>query len=296
LQQRAWRRSNFERAAGCALDTKSECSRLPRHPALPKARCDRAARTPALRSAARPPIQMSTGPDPDSDAPSLSHNIHFREPHSRRFSCFYVQNDFSVEPANDATAERNLARSSTKSNLTHDHNATSHQNLVNPNLNKKSSKAGEQVSASQRHSLCTRRFAVAQSPARSHPSRDTLTSRKHSLGAGATPTPPAASRTHGVAPRARRATSVTACIQCSLSAVASPRCHSPELRWRSLHPRGFASRRRPKRDAKLGTRVVTNHRSRHRARQVSAHPSSPWRSWRLGGWSLSQAQRDAEGL
>jgi hypothetical protein len=82
--------------------------------------------------------------------------MRFREPYSRRSSCFYVQNDFPVDPANETTAPRNLAQSSTQSKLTHDPNATGRQNVVNPNPTsqlRNSPKTGEQVSALQRHSL-----------------------------------------------------------------------------------------------------------------------------------------------
>jgi hypothetical protein len=71
LQQCAWRQSNVERGADCAPDTESGCSQLPGRQAPPKARHDRAARTPVPRSVARPPTQMSTGPDP-AGTPSAS--------------------------------------------------------------------------------------------------------------------------------------------------------------------------------------------------------------------------------
>jgi hypothetical protein len=72
---------------------------------------------------------------------------------------FTIKTTFQSTPTDETTSPPNLARSDIKSKLTHDPNATSRQNLVNPNLhlNRKSSMAGEQVSAHQRHSLCTRR-------------------------------------------------------------------------------------------------------------------------------------------
>jgi hypothetical protein len=125
----------------------------------------------------------------------------FREPHSRRPSCFYAQNDFQVDPADKTTAPPNLAQSSTKSNLTRDHNATGRPNLVNPNRHRDSEihRAGEcAVSPLAVHAALSDRAITCEAAPKP---RYRSPSPKHSLGAGATPTRPPHPTGHCSIPR-----------------------------------------------------------------------------------------------
>jgi hypothetical protein len=181
----------------------------------------------------------------------------FREPHSRRPSCFYAQNDFQVDPADKTTAPPNLAQSSTKSNLTRDHNATGRPNLVNPNRHRDSEihRAGEcAVSPLAVHAALSDRAITCEAAPKP---RYRSPSPKHSLGAGATPTrrraappPRRAAPTH----RHSRPSSAQRPAFCGrLSARPFSRAPLAEC---TARPRLAPS---AKNDAKLGTRVVTNH-------------------------------------
>jgi hypothetical protein len=173
--------------------------------------------------------------------------MRFQEPHKRSLDRFRAKNASGLDRKDETRASQNLAQSSIKSKLTHDPNAADRPNLVKPNRHRNSqlSKAGERVSAPQRYSLCARRTAIAQSPARPHPSRDPLTVAKTFPRRGQPNQPPRA------APRRaapRRAASRRVAHPSRRRAPAAPlpsllhpefafcrlRGHSPELRWRSL--------------------------------------------------------------
>jgi hypothetical protein len=139
------------------------------------------------------------------------------------------------------------------------------------------------VSAPQHHSLYTRRSPIAQSPARPHPSRDTAHRRENILSARE-PNPPA--------PRRADASRLSSLRHPeSPSAVASRRGHSPELRWRSLRPRGRALSAGSATE-NSGRAIVTIHQTR----QARQRKKDELRPWRLGGSLSSRSPFDAEGF